>query len=364
MRKIFFILCICFVAVLQSIVFALPSDWATELIEESIGDNIVPIQLQSDYQHTVKRYEYVLLALEILEQNNVDVVIANDNPFTDIAGHKYEQEIIMAYNANIIGGYEDRTFKPDNEIKREEIAALVFNIVKKINPYSAFPTIDAKYSDRSQISNWAINYVEFCYKNKIIAGIGKDSSGLDKIDPLGKATREQAIILLYKVSINKELIAKYEFEPIEVIAGIGEAAKTSEDINRTATNIGYSVVIEAVEISKKENVEFAELDDNFFALNYNNFAGISVLDSKYQREINLKITDLNNDEIKKDYMDLLSTYFPNHVVSPVLVSVVNNFELDNEYVLNMSLSDGGYVSAYSDTIEGTTWYYIKYKRDK
>lgn len=43
-----------------------------------------------------------------------------DNTFTDISGHWAESIIKEAASLNIVGGYPDGTFLPDNLIKREE----------------------------------------------------------------------------------------------------------------------------------------------------------------------------------------------------------------------------------------------------
>ena len=83
----------------------------------------------------------------------------------------------------------------------------MFNLVKKLNPKVEVPMVTERYYDENKISSWAKGFIEFSYKNNIISGIGK-VSGLDQIDPIGKATREQSIIMLYKVSRNSKLINK------------------------------------------------------------------------------------------------------------------------------------------------------------
>lgn len=45
--------------------------------------------------------------------------------FIDISGHRFEKEIIDLANRGIINGYEDNTFKPDNNITRAEFVKVM-----------------------------------------------------------------------------------------------------------------------------------------------------------------------------------------------------------------------------------------------
>ena len=55
--------------------------------------------------------------------------IKKDTPmtvlFTDISGHKFESGIIKAVRGELIKGYGDNTFRPDNSIKRAEVALIL-----------------------------------------------------------------------------------------------------------------------------------------------------------------------------------------------------------------------------------------------
>ena len=56
----------------------------------------------------------------------------NDNvPLTDIEESKFKKEIIVSYMNNIIVGYEDNTFRPDQTITRAEIATIFDRIINK-----------------------------------------------------------------------------------------------------------------------------------------------------------------------------------------------------------------------------------------
>lgn len=50
--------------------------------------------------------------------------------FSDVKGHFAENAINSLSSTNIIGGYEDSTFKPQNEISRAEYVALLNRLFK------------------------------------------------------------------------------------------------------------------------------------------------------------------------------------------------------------------------------------------
>ena len=54
---------------------------------------------------------------------------------TDIAGHWCEEDAKLAIRCGIINGYEDETFKPDNNITRGEMASIVAKLLKKTAMY-------------------------------------------------------------------------------------------------------------------------------------------------------------------------------------------------------------------------------------
>lgn len=50
-----------------------------------------------------------------------------DNPFEDTEGHWAANFVALAYEAGIISGYEDGTFRPDDNVSRAEVCALFAN---------------------------------------------------------------------------------------------------------------------------------------------------------------------------------------------------------------------------------------------
>ncbi|MBN2220594.1 MAG: S-layer homology domain-containing protein, partial [Vallitaleaceae bacterium] len=90
------------------------SDWAEDEINLALAQDMIPTVLQKDYQNQIRRYEYVLLALQIYEENHPNIQPTYASPFTDTINHQYEEQIAKAFEVGIIQGNGDGTFRPDH----------------------------------------------------------------------------------------------------------------------------------------------------------------------------------------------------------------------------------------------------------
>lgn len=87
-------------------------------------------------------------------------------PFTDVpADHPNLPAIRWAKANGVVSGYEDGTFRPGNPITREEIAVLLWS-----NRDQQQPAGKAPYVDREDISDWALNAVEWAYGASMMTG--------------------------------------------------------------------------------------------------------------------------------------------------------------------------------------------------
>lgn len=186
---------------------AAPSNWAITEVDEAIGHGLIHERLMEGYRQPIKRYEYVLLALSIVEKTGKDITLESEYAFSDILGHPYEKEILKAYSFKIIDGYGNGLFKPDANITRQEVAILVYKLMNALElDDDAVILSGTQYADGNKISSWAKQAVDYCYQNNIMKGVGKDHAELDIIRPLGTTTLEEAILLMYRLANQKQII--------------------------------------------------------------------------------------------------------------------------------------------------------------
>ncbi len=110
--------------------------------------------------------------------------------FSDVGSeHKNMTAIYEMAEAGILNGYEDGTFKPDNPVTRAELSVIISRTLgfkkdeEKIDVKLPFDDVYDGY--------WAIDYIKYAYKTKIINGMG-DGTFL----PAGKVTYEQAVKMI------------------------------------------------------------------------------------------------------------------------------------------------------------------------
>ena len=117
--------------------------------------------------------------------------------FDDVNGKEYYgKAIAWAKKAGVVNGYSDGTFRPDNDISREEFACMLANFAKKFN---AFQGVDVDevlddYTDGASVSDWAKESVAWAAKNKIM---GKTGS----ITPASMITRAEAAAMAVDSSL-------------------------------------------------------------------------------------------------------------------------------------------------------------------
>lgn len=289
-----------------------PSGWAKEEVNKAIKETLVMSGLQGDYQSKIKRYQYVLLAVSVLDKKGVKVEITEPKPFTDTAGHPFETQIIKAYNAGIISGYGNGLFRPNNYIKREEIASLVYKLDQKIgvDPSNNL-AYEVEYADKGTIAGWAKHYVDYCYSNNIMKGVGSNKSGKPVISPKGTATREQAIILLYRMAKAAQLVEIGEFgnlsynrtyvneEDQEMTVTV-----TTDVLKDVAKSFNNQTVLKIQKFIGNDIVKVKTISKDFVILEVQNTAEIQLENLGYGMEARLFLEDTTKTDILHVYSEL------------------------------------------------------------
>lgn len=105
--------------------------------------------------------------------------------FKDVKdGVWYSKAITYCYQNQIISGYNNGKFGPDDDITRQDLAVILYNYALK-HGYNMKDKADlTKYSDAKQVSSYAKTAVSWAVANGIMGG-GKT------LNPTGKATRAE-----------------------------------------------------------------------------------------------------------------------------------------------------------------------------
>lgn len=119
--------------------------------------------------------------------------------FKDVKeGSYYEKAVKWAAENNIVNGYSDEIFGCDDDITREQMAALLYRYAsyKGISGSALSEDIN-RFNDSADISAYAVPAMQWAAANGIITDIGNGT-----LDPRGEALRSQIAAILHRFHEN------------------------------------------------------------------------------------------------------------------------------------------------------------------
>ncbi len=172
----------------------------------------------------------VLLAFMTVSIISAAPVFANT--YTDTVGHKDEKYIAEYSSHNLVDGYPDGTFKPDNTITRAETVALL----SKLELY-AVGNKNVSFSDVDKAS-WYYKYVESAVKSGIVKGyegnIFKPQNNITRFEAfsiLSNFVRSESYNSVQLKFSNSNSIPTWVNSAIRNLTASGVIENTSDTIN-------------------------------------------------------------------------------------------------------------------------------------
>ncbi|WP_165452527.1 S-layer homology domain-containing protein [Paenibacillus thalictri] len=115
------------------------------------------------------------------------------SPFADANGGWYETAVGAAYRAGLISGYDDGTFRPMQNITREEWAAMIVRAMNYTSvKQTGAPAAYSPFTDEPAISRWALDDVRIAGQLGIVEGGGS-------FRPASLTTRAEAVTMLKRM---------------------------------------------------------------------------------------------------------------------------------------------------------------------
>lgn len=172
----------------------LQGHWAKATIESLTSKLIVQGRKADAYEPEghVTRAEWAALLVRSLGLN----VSQEKAPFGDVKdGDWFAAAVGAAHKAKLVDGYEDGTFRPNQTVTREELAAMTARAIKYVGAKPADIRSDSEsFHDSANISGWAGDAVRQAVKAGIIEG---DDQG--RFRPADSASRAEAATMLYRL---------------------------------------------------------------------------------------------------------------------------------------------------------------------
>ncbi|QMV43551.1 InlB B-repeat-containing protein [Cohnella cholangitidis] len=164
--------------------------WAAATIEQAIAAGIVSGYPNGTFKpnQTVTRAEFAVLLVKALHPQGEAATLEFEDKRK--IGTWARNAVAQAVQAGWIKGYKDGSFRPDAEITRAEMAAMVANAMGK--SFDADAT--TLFADDKDIPKWAKSAANAVQQSGLIQG-----KGSGEFDPFGKTTRAEAVTVLLKL---------------------------------------------------------------------------------------------------------------------------------------------------------------------
>ena len=167
-----------------------PTPWAEDAINHMAGLGLVKGVGGHKYDPIDSMTRGALATvLHRLSQGKTDYTVT----FTDVAmGQYYTEGVAWAARVNVVTGYSEDIFAPDDAITREQLAVMLARYAKLIGMDTTADTAALdQFVDGANTGDWAVDGMAWCVEQGILQG-----KGADNLDPTAKITRAEVAIML------------------------------------------------------------------------------------------------------------------------------------------------------------------------
>ncbi|WP_309137281.1 S-layer homology domain-containing protein [Romboutsia lituseburensis] len=167
--------------------------WAAKTIQDFVNKGYIGGYSDNTFkpENSITRAEFIKIVNQTFGYKEI-----TSADFTDVKSNQwFYNDVCIAIKAGYIKGYEDKTFRPNKQITREEVAVIITNIKK--NKDTNYDKIN-KYKDLKNISNWAKSSVEGALEAKYIGGYSDNT-----IKPKANITRAESVSILSRIPVNQ-----------------------------------------------------------------------------------------------------------------------------------------------------------------
>ena len=151
-------------------------------------------------------------------------LIEEDKSFADVQKDAYYHDAVAwAANNQIVTGYNDTNFGPEDNATREQFATIIYRYASyKKCDLTKMATLD-EYIDKSQISDYAITAIQWANANGIITGTSNNT-----LSPEDYVQRSQLAAILKRFCT--------QFAILTTNDSTDDASKTEKDSGSSASN--------------------------------------------------------------------------------------------------------------------------------
>lgn len=180
----------------------LPSaPWAQSFAREAASKNLLPYEFTNKYSENITREQFCKLLGNFIavkeNYSSLDLYMVDNNKpylknyFADCDG--VDESVNILHALGIVNGRDGVNFDPQGKITREEAATLLCKVAELYRWIGTESSLT--YSDKGDVSPWAVFYVTWANENGIMTGVSDD-----EFAPQGAYTVEQAVATMIRLN--------------------------------------------------------------------------------------------------------------------------------------------------------------------
>ena len=134
------------------------------------------------------------MIVTILYRLEGEPMIRSGMPFSDVTESDwYAMAVSWAESRGILNGFEDGSFRPNDPITREQLAAVLYRYAQtKGEGFTGLWSFKLDFPDAGEVSDWATEAMSWMVMNGVINGMD------GRLNPQGNATRAQAAAMVQR----------------------------------------------------------------------------------------------------------------------------------------------------------------------
>lgn len=174
------------------------SDWARDEIAAARQAGLIPVFTgDPGYQDAITREQFAELVVQFLRA--IDQQITDSHTELHAFDDCHNVAVLLASEVGIVNGVGDNKFDPARTTTREQIATMLFRAIGVLESAKGMdltpvPAGIESFTDKDQVSSWAVEGVGTLAANKIMNG-----SSATTLSPQNSCTVEQSICLIYRI---------------------------------------------------------------------------------------------------------------------------------------------------------------------
>lgn len=166
--------------------------WARTYVESMVAKNVINGYDDGTFRpdENITRAEFSKMVIQGLEAE----LVKYNGEFNDVkATDWYADYLATMKKLGLVKGYEDGSFKPNAEITRTEMATILSNIIDIEISKEEVDTALVQFTDKDSIPSWAKDAIAKVVKAKIMVGNN------NKFAPVDNTTRAESATTIYRI---------------------------------------------------------------------------------------------------------------------------------------------------------------------